>query len=262
MTAAFFTRGWTRFGPDARVRDWLAAVGPVAREVVQDPANAHWWRCGGTWFAGVNVLPNDAGGRIANGPPLTGAAVDFIRGTLGLSPLWDAGQLSVTRPGYPQPWDGEGEAAFRFRQRRDAAHVDGLLPIGPDRRRMIREPHGFILGLPVTQAAAGAAPLVVWEGSHEVMRRAFHAALAPYPPGDWPDVDVTEVYAAARREVFGTCRRVPLAAAPGEAILIHRLTLHGVAPWAEGATADPLGRAIVYFRPEMPGGIAAWLDRP
>lgn len=75
-------------------------------------------------------------------------------------------------------------------------------------------------------------------------------------------MDVTEIYASARREVFETCPRVALPAAPGEAILLHRLTLHGVAPWAAGATADPMGRAIAYFRPEMPGGIAAWLESP
>lgn len=262
MTEAYFTRGWTRFGADARVKDWLAAARPVARQVLDDPAAALGWRCGGTWFAGVDALPNDAEGRIGDGPPLAGAAVDFIRETLGLAPLWHAGQLSVTRPGYPQPWDGEGEAAFRFRQRRDAAHVDGVLPIGSARRRMIREPHAFILGLPVTEAAADAAPLVVWEGSHDILRRAFRAALSGHPPGLWPDVDVTEIYASARREVFETCPRVALPAAPGEAILLHRLTLHGVAPWAEGATADPMGRAIAYFRPEMPGGIAAWLESP
>ena len=33
---------------------------PAARAAVSDPANAGWLRCGGTWFAGVDVLANDA----------------------------------------------------------------------------------------------------------------------------------------------------------------------------------------------------------
>ncbi|MBI1218731.1 MAG: hypothetical protein GC186_09315 [Rhodobacteraceae bacterium] len=258
----FFATGWVRFGPDPVVKDWVAHARPAALEALTAVENAHWWRCGGTWFAGVNVLANDAAGRIGGGPPLGGAAVDFVADALGLSLPLDPGQLSVTRPGYPQPSEDESAAAARYRRDRDAAHVDGLLPIGPDRRRMIREPHGFILGLPVTESSADAAPLVVWEGSHQIMRRAFAAALHGHPPEDWPDIDVTEAYHAARREVFATCRRVAIPARPGEATVIHRLALHGVASWAEGATADPAGRAIVYFRPELPGGIADWLAAP
>ena len=107
-----------------------------------------------------------------------------------------------------------------------------------------------------------AAPVVVWEGSHTIMRRAFAAALAGHAEADWPEVDVTDAYHAARREVFDTCRRVTIPARPGEAYVIHRLALHGVAPWAEGAGAEAEGRAIAYFRPELPGGIGDWLAAP
>ena len=72
---------------------------------------------------------------------------------------------------------------------------------------------------------------------------------------------MTTAYAAARREVFQTCRRVTLPARPGEAMLMHRLTLHGVAPWAAGAQAAPEGRIIAYFRPQLPD-VASWLTRP
>ena len=258
----FFATGWVRFGPDPVVEDWLGQARPAALKALAAEENSHWWRCGGTWFAGVNVLANDGAGRIGGGPPLGGAAVDFIADALGLSLPFDAGQLSVTRPGYPQPSAEESAAAFRYRRDRDAAHVDGLLPIGPARRRMIREPHGFILGLPVTESDPEAAPVVVWEGSHTIMRRAFAAALAGHAEADWPEVDVTDAYHAARREVFDTCRRVTIPARPGEAYVIHRLALHGVAPWAEGAGAEAEGRAIAYFRPELPGGIGDWLAAP
>ena len=70
---------------------------------------------------------------------------------------------------------------------------------------------------------------------------------------------MTEVYQAARREVFETCARVELPLKVGEVVLLHRLCLHGIAPWTEGAEAAPEGRMIAYFRPEMPGGVGAWL---
>jgi hypothetical protein len=182
--------------------------------------------------------------------------------------LWGAlslhrAQVSVIWPGYPRPRAGEGAAAFQYRLRRDAAHVDGLLPVGSGRRRKLRERHAWILGLPLTEADEGASPLVVWEGSHHVMRRAFGTALAGCPPRDWGEVDLTETYHAARRAVFATCPRVAVHARPGAAYLLHRMTLHGVAPWQEGATAPPEGRMVAYFRPELPDTASAlWLNLP
>ena len=245
-------RGWARLGPMPGLQAWADAALPAARRHVL--SGDEEWRCGGTWLAGVDALPNGAGGDIA-GVPLPSE----LRAVLPWLPdSWHAAQLSTLRPGYPQPWAGESDAAFRFRQTRDAAHVDGLLPIGPDRRRMLREPHAFILGLPLTEADPGAAPLVVWEGSQTLIRRAFTAALAPHPPETWGDIDLTEVYHAARREAFATCQRVALPARPGEALLLHRMILHGMAPWAEGAVAPPEGRIIAYFRPEF-ASLSDWL---
>jgi hypothetical protein len=168
----------------------------------------------------------------------------------------------VIYPGYPKPHTGETEAATRFRRDRDAAHVDGLLPIGPERHRMLREPHAFVLGLPMTQTDTGASPLVIWEGSHEVIRRALKTRLDPIPPQDWPNTDLTEAYTTARRAAFATCKRVCVHANPGEAYLVHRLALHGVAPWQTGANAPPEGRIIAYFRPELIGAMTDWLDLP
>ena len=73
---------------------------------------------------------------------------------------------------------------------------------------------------------------------------------------------MTRAYQAARRAVFETCRRVELPAQPGEAILLHRHALHGIAPWRKGAKPIHQGRAIIYFRPMMPGGLETWLKRP
>ena len=250
------SRGWARFSSDPTLVRWAAAALPAARAALDRSAAP--LRCGGTWDVGLDLLPNDSEGRV-DGVPLSGAAIDFAREICGPLPLHHA-QLSAVYPGYPQPWSEESEAAFRYRVARDAAHVDGLLPVGPERRRMIREPHAWILGLPLTGTDEGASPPVVWEGSHLIMAHAFREALAGVPEGEWPRTDITDAYHAARREVFETCRRVVVHAMPGEAVLIHRLALHGISPWKEGAVAPPEGRIIAYFRPEMPGGIAEWLN--
>ena len=55
-----------------------------------------------------------------------------------------------------------------------------------------------------------------------------------------------------RKRIFDECERVEIIAAPGEAYIVHRLALHGVAPWRSAAVADPDGRVICYFRPETP----------
>ncbi|MBN1238905.1 MAG: hypothetical protein JXB36_10410 [Gammaproteobacteria bacterium] len=259
----FFRSGWLRFPHDAAVADWAARARPVADQcLARTEHRRRWLRCGGTWFVGVNVLPNDAAGAVAEAgvPPLGGPALRFIGDVLGLAGVaLDRAQVSVCFPGYPLPSDGESEGAFRFRRERDAAHVDGLRR-HEGRRRRLGEPHGFILGVPLTDPPEGAAPLVVFEGSHEIVRRALRARLGSVPPRRWADEDVTDAYVAARRECFDTCRRVPVHARPGEAYLIHRLALHGVAPWAAGVEGE---RVIAYFRPNPFAGATPewWLER-
>ena len=124
---------------------------------------------------------------------------------------------------------------------------------------MLGEPHAFVLGLPLTDCPR--APLVVWDQSHQIMSEAFRAALSDHDPQDWGTVDLTEVYQATRRRVFETCKRIALPARRGQATLLHRLTLHGVAPWGEGENASP-ARPILYFRPYLKNGRADWLDAP
>jgi len=128
-------------------------------------------------------------------------------------------------------------------------------------RRRLGELHGFILGLPLTETPPGAAPLVVWEGSHEIIRRVLRKRYRGIPPERWADEDVTEAYRSARQECFETCRRQALHARPGEAYLVHRLALHGVAPWTAEAQGE---RMIAYFRPNpFPASSPEWwLERP
>ena len=243
------TKGWTRIGPTAGIAAWAAAALPLAVRALAERGEAR--RSGGTWAVGLDLLPNDPAGRVGG--------VDFPWADVGLvaEPLHRA-QVSAVYPGYPQPSPEESASAYAFRLNRDAAHLDGLLPVGVERLRMVKEPHAWILG--VSLNVSDASPLVVWEGSHEVLRAALLAALAPHPPEVWGDVDLTEAYAAARRRVFETCPRVEVPVKPGQATLLHRLTLHGVAAWAEGATAPPEGRIIAYFRPQL-SSIREWLTR-
>ena len=255
----FLVKGWCRFNYDARLANWVKYALPFAREAVGKPEYQQWLRCGGTWFAGVNALSNADDGSLAGGSKLECDAVDFIAQELRLPGFaWDAAQVSVCYPGYPQPMTSESTAAFRFRRDRDAAHVDGLLAEGPDRRRYLREYHGFILGIPMVEFEPGASPFVIWEGSHEIIRGKFRQCFEGLSPAQWGELDVTEIYHRTRYKIFECCKRVQISAQPGEAYLAHRLILHGIAPWHGDATATPDGRMICYFRPEI-GGPKNWL---
>ncbi|WP_425074506.1 hypothetical protein [Sagittula sp. S175] len=243
------TLGWQRFPADARSRAWAGAARAEGLRVLADPAmRAQWLQCEGTWFVGVDALANAVDGAIG-GVPLGGLAVD----ALGPLPPLHRAQLSVVFPGYPRPRAGESEAAFRYRRDRAAAHVDGITAEGAERRRQVTEPHGFILGIGLSEADPQAAPLTVWEGSHRVMREALRG------PIEAGQADVTEAYVAGRRRVFETCPRIAVALQPGEAVLLHRLTLHGITPWENGASAAPEGRMTAYFRPVVSPDLRQWL---
>jgi len=261
VVGSFQSKGYCRFSHDPALADWVQAARPEALAAVLDPElRRQWLVCRGTWFVGVDALPNGEDGTFG-GVALKGKAIEFAQGLFGALPLHRA-QVSVVWPGYPKPRDGESEAAYRYRVKRDAAHLDGIKAFGVDRQRRIDELHGWILGIPLSEAGPGASPMVVWEGSHAVMRARLLEALDGVAEDCWRETDLTGPYMAARRDVFETCKRVELPAQPGEAYLLHRLCLHGVAPWREGAEAGPEGRMVAYFRPEMRGGPGDWMRLP
>ena len=242
--------GWRKIPWSRDVDNWARAANKIANQALADPELDVWYRCERTWFAGVDCLNNDSDGNLPDETRWPESLNAFVPSL----PLHKA-QISAIFPGYPKAMETDSAPAARYRVKRDAAHVDGLLPIGPNRRRKLKEPHAYILGLPLTDAPANASPLVVWEGSHNVMQKAFREALLEYDPEDWADVDLTDVYHHARRRCFDNCQRREIAASRGEAILLHRHSLHGMAPW-EAPDGPP--RIIAYFRPE--GSIHAWLD--
>lgn len=240
MTAAFVKDGYCILPYDKAVAEWAEAALIAARVVVQTPGDL---RHGETWRVGVDELPTAPDGSIG-GVALRGGWDALI----DPPSEWHRAQLSVVYPGYPQQDPQDSDTAHGYRLRRDAAHVDGLLPEGPQRRRHLREPHAFILGIPLNMATQ--SPLVVWEGSHHLMQAAFAKAFAGVPPAAWGDVDVTDIYQTARKTVFATCRRRECPVRPGQATLVHRHCLHGVAPWQDNKDrAD--SRMIAYFRPHL-----------
>jgi len=255
--SGFSQRGFAVFPPEPQTQAWAEEARRDALRALADPALDHWYACERTWFVGLDALDNDASGRVGHSQAFAGRAADFIAEHCGGWPALHKAQVSGVFPGYPRPRDGESDAGFRYRQKRFAAHVDGVIGKGTPKRRFVEEPHAFILGIPLTEADAGAAPLVVWDGSHHIMRRAFRKAFADCD-GDPTRLDVTEIYQAARATVFDECVPVPVVAPPGGAMVLHRLVVHGVGLWAPGAKAAPEGRLIAYFRPPMPGGALAW----
>ena len=255
LHANFDRDGWLVLPHDAGVANWAKAAHSAALAVTADPVmQTRWLRHGGTWFVGVDALPNDKDGSIG-GIPLTGPWQDFVHAP----PVWHKAQLSVVHPGYPGRDPGESDAAHRFRHDRDAAHLDGLLAEGPAKRRFLREPHGFILGLPLTPMTTGTGAFVVWDGSHRIINQAFSTAYAGHGPADWGNIDVTDIYQPTRRTVLDTCPRRAVIAQPGQMILVHRQAIHGSAPWVDGATGPHEGRMIAWFRPILTDP-ANWLD--
>lgn len=234
---ALKTKGYAVFAPEPAVSAWADAAYRVGCEVLQGAGER---RHGRTWFVGVDALPNATDGSVA-GVPLAGAWLDHV----AAPQQWHLAQLSVVFPGYPRRDADESDAAHRYRRNRDAAHVDGLLAVGPEKRRYLQEPHGFIVGFPLNDVPA--SPLVVWEGSHVMMRAAFAGVFANHAPDTWDKIDVTDVYQATRKVIFEACPRVEITARPGQAILLDRHLVHGVAPWGADQHGDM--RMMAYFRP-------------
>lgn len=256
---SFAQDGWQIFAPEPATRDWVGAAFPAACAAVQDPAFQQWHQCEGTWFVGLDALNNDAQGRVGAGPCLSGAAVDFAARHAGGWPALHRAQISVVYPGYPRPRAGETAAGFNYRRNRDAAHVDGVIGQGAPKRRFVQEPHQFILGIALNDASAQAAPLVAWQGSHIIMQDAFQTALRGQADGS--AVDVTDSYVTARKRCFEDCGRIEIPLPRAGAVVLHRMTLHGVAPWGENAGATPEGRMIAYFRPPV-SDVQDWVAEP
>ncbi|MEH6521250.1 hypothetical protein [Sulfitobacter sp.] len=245
--------GFEVFDFDPRTAVWAEAALNVARMVAADPdmRAADNLRHNKTWFVGVDALPNAEDGSI-NGVPLLGPWKRHIP-DLPLHPA----QLSIVYEGYPKQDTNESDANHRYRLNRAAAHVDGLLPVGPNKRRFAQEFHAYILSLPLNDVPH--SPTVVWRGSQRIMQAALRGVLEGHDP---ENIDITDVYQAARRQVFEECEQVSLVLKPGESALLHSFVLHGTQPWGHAPDPTHEGRMIAFLRPECAGGCAEWLATP
>ena len=227
---------------------WADAALKVAEQIAADPVAAKAnLRHGETWFVGVDALPNAVDGSV-EGVPLAGAWEPH----LPLKTALHRAQLSIIYPGYPKRDPEQSPANHRFRKERFAAHMDGLLPAGPEKRRFAREFHAYILGIQL--GTPTSAPLVHWPGSHVVLGHALRAAVGQ---SEVENVDLTDTYVAARKQVFDTIKPEEVNLRHGGAVLLHRFALHGTAPWDEGAAGSK--RIMAFFRPEFPNA-KTWLD--
>lgn len=253
------TQGWCKFDHDSDLADWIAHAKPVADNVLSDETmRAQWLRSGGTWFVGVNALPNDASGALPGGNALNCAALNAAKSVSPAIDGLDRAQLSVAYPGYPQQDKDECDARYAFRVHRNGAHLDGLLKGATGTGRFFQEHHSFILGIPLGDVTGDNAPAVVWDGSHHIMAEMLRVHLGDLPVADWGRLDLQAVYAQTRRRIFETCKPLEIQAKAGQAYIIHRFALHGVRPWRKGKRP----RQVVYFRPHVASLGAAFLSDP
>ena len=245
----FELKGWVKFKFDERVVRWAnAANSKIISKLKNKEIFDNNLTCQGTWFVGVDALENDTDGALGE-ISLSGPFESLMKRTeaRGLH----AAQVSIIFEGYPKPRDQESESSFNFRLKRDAAHVDGLIADFPGGPRKLKEPHAYVLGIPLNQAPKGASPVVVWEGSHHLISKAFSRLFLNRDPKEWAHLDVREVYIQTRKSIFEKCKRRVLHANLGESYMIHRLCLHGISAWDFEVKNFNEGRKIAYFRPEL-----------
>ena len=251
----FEDTGWIKFDFDHRVAHWAnVANSKITSKLKNKTIFENNLTCQGTWFVGVDALDNNPDGALGE-TPLSGPFETLMKSS-EVCDLHSA-QVSIIFEGYPKPRDQESQSSFNFRLKRDAAHVDGLIADFPGGPRKLKEPHAYVLGIPINQAPKGASPVVVWEGSHQLMAKAFERFFLNRKPEEWRDLDVREVYSETRKSVFEKCKRRVLHANLGESYVIHRLCLHGISPWEPQTKNFSEGRKIAYFRPELQD-LAAW----
>jgi hypothetical protein len=241
--------GCITYEPTPQSLLWAQTVERAAHKIAQDPKQRQkHLRHGGTWFVGVDALPNGPSGEI-DGVQLEGPWQADLPVSL---PLHRA-QLSIIFPRYPQRDPSQSKANHQFRIKRYAAHVDGILPQGTPPRRYAREFHAYILVIHINECSA--APTVFWSGSQRVLQTALTAALKG---GD--GMDITDAYQAARAQCLEQITPVELTGPPGGAFLMHPFLLHGTAPWP--ATSDHQSpRITAFFRPQYER-LSDWLHAP
>ncbi|MDG2355629.1 MAG: hypothetical protein P8L82_06390 [Paracoccaceae bacterium] len=259
----FVENGWCFLDNHIENCRWIkAAKANIRNKFRQKEYRDSDFRSGATWFAGINFLDNGIGGDV-DGISFSSVLWSQISGNFGVNiKYWDAAQVSICWQGYPGKDPSESEKSFKYRLKKYSSHVDGLIPIGPSKRRFAKEFHAFILGIPITNNRVDSAPLMIWEGSHKIFRNMFSKAFAGLSENEVSNLDVTEIYQKYRRKVFTTCPVKKVFSHNNQPYILDRHLLHGMGPWS-AAIDDSLlqhrnnlfrinpmsGRIVIYFRP-------------
>jgi len=246
-------QGWGQLPVSTELEAWQNYTLPFALQRMQAPDLQQWWRYQNTWFVGVNALPNDTNGALDTGPSLPTDLLKQLTDYVACTELaLDQAQISACMPGYPKACADEPAASFAFRTQYYAAHLDGLRPLGPERRRHLTEQHSLILGIPLSNHLPEAGPVMVWPGSHKLIQAWLQAEFANVPEPQWLEKDLTHGYQSVRRHILETIQPEPIYTPPGGAYIIHRHAIHGQGLWPENiANVGNNGRIIAYFRPHL-----------
>ena len=258
----FKKKGWSFLTKGPRYSDWLeAALNNILNNFQVSSIDKNQLRSGQTWFVGMNFLKNTSDGSLGK-ISFDQVLLSQIEQKFGVSvDYWDRGQVSINWEGYPKKDIFETDLSYRYRLKYFASHVDGLIPVGVKKRRYLKEPHAFVLGLPVLNNFIHSAPLVVWEGSHLIIRSMFNSIFREVEDTELENIDVTDFYKDARRQIFSSCTPRRIFSTDFQPYILDRHLLHGVAPWISSKKSqtntdwksvklDPLdGRIIIYFRP-------------
>ncbi len=254
--------GWCFLNTDNDHYDWInEAKKQIKFKFSQNLIKDKDFRSGSTWFVGTNFLDNNSQGKIGN-RQLSKKIIDNISNYFGTKiQYWDKGQVSICWPGYPKKDTLESEKSFNFRIKRFASHIDGIIPLGLQKRRFAKEYHAFILGLPIMNNFKNNASLVVWEGSHKIFRNFFRNIYDGVSSNKISDTDITELYNECRNKVFTKCNVKKIVPNFKQPYLLDRHLLHGIDQWKDPNSGSYAiknkhlvnnlsnGRIVVYFRP-------------
>jgi hypothetical protein len=131
---SWLARGWQVFEAEPAVAAWLESPGRRRSRPAGTGARGGDGCGTGHVVRRGRCAAQRAGRRGGRWAAAWRRALGEAARVAGPLPLHRA-QVSVTYPGYPAPDPEESDAAHRFRRDRDAAHLDGLLPVGPEKRR-------------------------------------------------------------------------------------------------------------------------------
>lgn len=247
--------GWVKFCSDKRLLNWLDSLQKNCDIDSLYPRHDyhHLWRCDGTWFVGVDTIPNDHHGIVRQSLPLDGSIIDFIKQHLWQRPQWHRGQLSVCFPEYPKKGDEDTLKSWQFRIKHHAAHCDGIHGIGKftndqKKSRFLKEHHRFILAIPLDNITQHNAPMMLWQESHRLIQKMLCDVFANMLTCEWQNYDITKIYQHCRRHILETITPIAMTANYGDAYLLHRHLLHGIKSW-DRANHEAKIRRIIYFRP-------------